>query len=322
MELDHILLIGYGGPRTSEEVMPFLKGMMHGRNIPEAVLKAVARNYEQIGGASPYSKEVIRFAEQWGRMLGDSGINLPVYVGMKNWHPFLEDVLPKLRQKGHRKGLAIILNAFPGAVTGAKYKESLRTARAILEEPAVDYVFQNAWHEEELFIEAQADEIRKVLEKVPADERKKARILFTFHSLPARPEEKASESGYPGEALAAAKLVAQRLGYSRWEVVYQSKPAHVSGPWLGPDINKVIERSAKDGIKRIVAVPLGFFCDHVEILFDLDVRARETAERMNMEYLRAGTVIHGPKIKELFLRFIRDAVEGSVSSRTPRRLRP
>lgn len=308
MKIDHILLIGYGGPRTFEEVRPFLKGMTHDRIIPGAMLQAMTHHYEQIGGASPYYEEVTRFAEQLEQDIRDSGINLPVYTGMKNWHPSLQEVLPMLQERGCRKGLAIILNAFPGAVSGARYKESLQAAQAGLKGPGIEYVFPAAWHDAELFIEAQADEIRKVLGKIQADEGKKTTILFTFHSLP-EAEEKPG-SGYAAEILAATELVAKRSGISQWLAVYQSKPSNVSGPWLGPDINEVIRRLAKDGIKKIVAVPLGFFCDHVEILFDLDVRARETAKEAGMEYFRSGTVIRHPKIKELFLGFIRDTVGG------------
>ena len=311
MDLDHILLIGYGGPRTPGEVMSFLKGMTGVRNIPEEVLRMVAHNYERIGGTSPYFDEVTRFARQLRKTLCDRGMKLPVFTGMKNWHPFLDELLLEIREKGHRKGLAIILNAFPGAAVGARYKESLQAAQATLKGNAPEYIFAEGWYDHELFMEAQAEEIRRVLEKVPAGDRGSVPLVFTFHSLPVK---HGKPSGYPEEANAAAALIANRLGNSRWSVVYQSKPVNAQGPWLGPDINNVIRQLAEAGEKRVVVVPLGFFCDHVEILFDLDIKARETAERMKVEYLRAETVIHHPKILGLFQELVEKHITGEVSS--------
>ena len=311
MELDHILLIGYGGPRTSGEVMPFLKKMTGGRDISGEALQRIAHNYERIGGASPYFDEVTHFAGQLQKTLSDRGRKLPVFIGMKNWHPFLDELLPEIRQKGFQKGLAIILNAFPGAVAGARYQESLKAAQAAMKGNAPEYVFSESWYEHELFIEAQAEEVRRVLENVPAQERGSVPLVFTFHSLPVK---EGKPSSYSEEANAAAALTSNRLGHSKRSVVYQSKPVNAPGPWLGPDINDTIRQLAEAGEKKVVIIPLGFFCNHVEILFDLDIKARETAERMKVEYLRAGTVIHHPKILGLFQELVEKNLTGEVSS--------
>ena len=299
MNFDHVLLIGYGGPRTSEEVMPFLKGRAEGRNISEEKLWASARRYEAIGGASPYHKEVIHFADHLEKTLRANGISLPVYVGMKHWKPFLAEVLLEIRQKGHQKGLAIMLNVFPGAAAGARYKESLQAAKI----PRLDYIFVEGGYNQNLFVEAQAEEVRKTLDSVPEEDRAATPVVFTFHSLPEN-----TAQGYAEEARAGSALVAWRLNHSVWSVAYQSKPLDAGGAWLGPDIGDVIERLSKAGDKRVVIVPLGFFCDHVEILYDLDIEASRRARSCPVEYLRARTVIRHPKITDLFLQWVKAAV--------------
>lgn len=297
MSFDHILLIGYGGPRRSDEVLPFLRAMSGGKNISEEQLQSSAQRYKVIGGLSPYHNEVMRFAVRLEKKIQDSGIHLPVFVGMKNWRPFLAEVLTGVRQKGHQKGLAIVLSAFPGAVAGARYKESLRAAQV----PGLEYVFVEDWHDHELFIQAQAGEVQKTLEIMPDEERTVTPVVFTFHSLPLA----TGQGSYDQEARKASALVAKQAGHAKWSVAYQSRPPGTSGSWLGPDIYEVIGAMAKAGEKRVIVVPLGFFCDHVEILYDLDCGARRCAQRSGIEFLRAQTVIHHAKILALFKELIR-----------------
>ncbi len=297
MNFDHILLIGYGGPRNSEEVLPFLRTMAEGKNISEERLQMSARRYEAIGGASPYHDEVIGFADRLGKTLRECGIPLPVFVAMKNWKPFLAEVLAGIRQKGHRKGLAIILTAFPGAVAGARYKESLKAAQV----PGLEYVFVEGWYAHELFIEAQAEEVKKILDVLPEKERAATPVVFTFHSLPAV----TGQGSYEKEARETSALIAKLTGHANGFVAYQSKPLNAGGAWIGPDIVDVIGQTAKAGGKRVIVVPLGFFCDHVEVLYDLDHEARECARAFGVEFLRARTVIHHAKIIVMFQELIR-----------------
>ena len=308
MKFDHILLMGHGGPRKREEVMPFLKAMTEGKNVPVERLNSVARNYEMTGGASPYHDEVIQFAKRLEMSLKDAGMDLPVFVGMKHWHPFFKDVLSGIHLKGHGKGLGIALNAFCGASEGIRYRESLEVARTSLKAPALRYDFLKGWHEQKLFIEAQAEEVSNVLGILPEKGRRDTVILFSFHSLPVRTERKETEGRYPEEAHAASALVAKELGHAKWAVAYQSKPPETKEPWLGPDICDAIEKLAESGEKRVVVVPLGFLCDHVEILYDLDCKACGVAEKNGMEYLRAKTVIGHSKIMRLFAEMITAAV--------------
>ena len=314
MNFDHVLLIGYGAPARVEEVMPYLRAMSEGRGVPEERLKELAQHYERIGGGSPYHGQVLEFRGRLEREFGSEGIGLPVFVGMKNWHPFLGDTLREIYQKGLRRGMAIPLTHYRSASAGAGYKENLESIRSALGMNDLHYQFLEGWYDQKLFVEAEAEEVSRALQGVAPEERSAIPILFSFHSLPVHPM-----SHYAEEARAASALVAERLGYSKWTVVYQSRPVSacedwpsrpreragiVGRPaqtaWLSPEIGETIKSLAEKGESRVLVVPLGFLCDHAEILYDLDHAAREMIEKSGMGYLRAKTVLHHPKITALF----------------------
>ncbi len=319
MNFDHILLVGYGAPARAEEVMPFLRSMSEGRGVPEERLKALAGHYELIDGASPYKAQVLDFGERLARELCAAGIGLPVFTGMKNWHPFLKDILPEIYQKGFRKGLAIPLTPFRSASSGAGYKKNLEGISSASGMNDFSYQFIEGWHDQELFIEAEAEEISRVLQTIDPVERSGIPILFSFHSLPANQDPANPMSFYTEEARAASALVAERLGHKKWTVVYQSRPvsacedwplrprerAGIVGipaqtAWPRPEIGEEIKSLAARGEKRVLIVPLGFICDHAEILYDLDHVVCGAIKKTGMEYLRAKTVLHHPKITALF----------------------
>ena len=307
MSFDHILLVGYGAPVTAEEVTPYLRSMSEGRGVPEERLKAVAQHYEVIGGASPYNAQVSDFRDRLEAELRSSGIRLPIFTGMKNWHPFLKDALPEIYQKGFRKGMAIPLTPYRSASSGAGYKESLKAALVAAGMEDLKYQFIEGWHDQKLFIEAEAEEVSRALQVVVPAERSGTPILFSFHSLPACHDPVNPVSFYDEEASAASALVAKRLGHSKWFVVYQSRPVSVREAWLTPEIEDAVKVLAAKGEKRILVVPLGFLCDHTEILYDLDFAARLKIENAGMEYLRAKTVLRHPKITTLFRTLIENS---------------
>ena len=319
MNFDHILLLGYGAPEKAEDVMPYLRSMSDGRGIPEDRLNALAKHYELIGGASPYNAQVLDFKERLGKELHAVGINVPVFTGMKNWHPFLKEVLLEIHQKGLRKGLVIPLTPYRSASSGARYKESLECLCSASGMNDLYYQFIEGWYDQELFIQAEAEEVSRVLQTVASEERSETPILFSFHSLPLHRDPANPISHYSEEARAASALVAERLGHSKWTVVYQSRPVSAcedwpSRPgegagivgipaktaWVSPEIGEEVKALAARGEKKVLVVPLGFLCDHAEILYDLDHAARGVIEKAGMEYLRAKTVLHHPKITTLF----------------------
>ena len=300
MNFDHVLLVGYGAPASTEEVMPYLRSMSKGRGVPEERLEALARHYELIGGASPYNAQVSDFGGRLVRELCAARIDLPVFTAMKNWHPFPGEVLREIYQKGFRRGLAIPLTPYKSASSGAGYKENFESSLFASEMKDPSYQFIEGWYDQELFIEAEAEEISRVFQTIVPAERSGTPILFSFHSLPVHRDPANPMSRYADEASAASALVAKRLGHSKWSVVYQSRPVSAREAWLGPEIEEEVKTLAAKGEKRVLVVPLGFLCDHAEILYDLDHAVRKVIEKAGMGYLRAKTVLHHPKITALF----------------------
>jgi len=299
MNFDHVLLIGHGAPVSAEEVVPYLRSMNAGKNVPEKRLAALARHYELIGGASPYNTQVLDFKGRLERELSAAGLDLPVFMGMKNWSPFLKKSLAEIHLKGFRDGLAVPLTPYRSAVCGAGYKESLKILCSEPEMEGLRYQFIEGWYDEELFIQAESEEIAAALGALPPSARSEIPILFSFHSLPIHRHRTDPLFHYPGEAYAASALVAKQLRHSRWSVVYQSCPVSSKGGWLGPGIEEEARALALRNEKRVLVVPLGFLCDHAEILYDLDHAARGVIEKAGMQYLRARTVLSHPKITVL-----------------------
>ena len=304
MQADHILLIGYGAPEKPEDVLPFLRGMTDGRNVSEEQLQTIAKHYEMIGSASPYNDQVETFRKCLEKELRSIGIQVPVFVGMKNWHPFLEDVLAEIREKGFRNGVAVPLTPYRAASFGAGYKEKLGSILSKDSSAGLIYRFIEGWFDQKPFVDAQAEEISRVLDTVPPEERAGTPILFSFHALPVMRDPTNPIAAYPDEARAASALVAARLEHSKWSVVYQSRPVSAKIPWLGPDIADEIAGLAKKGGKRVLVAPLGFLCDHAEILYDLDQQAKASVESHGMQYLRSKTVLNHPKIAALLAMLI------------------
>lgn len=331
MNFDHILLMGYGAPTKADEVMPFLRSMIEGRGVPEERLKALARHYELIGGGSPYNAQVSDFRERLATELRGAGIDLPVFTGMKNWHPFLKDILLEIHQKGFRKGLAIPLTPYRSASSGTGYRENLGSLLSASGINDLHYQWIEGWHEQKLFIEAEAEEVSNMLLTIDPAERTGTPILFSFHSLPVSRNPANPVSLYTKEARAVSALVAKQLGHSKWSVVYQSRSLSAcedwpsrpreragivgipaKGAWLSPEIQEEVKALAAKGEKKVLVVPLGFLCDHAEILYDLDYAARERVEKAGMKYLRARTVLHHPKIALLLRTLIKKS--SSLSS--------
>lgn len=304
MQPDHILILGYGAPEKAEDVLPFLKGMTAGRGIPDERLQILAKHYELIGSASPYNDQVEEFRGRLEKELRNAGADVPVFAGMKNWHPFLKEALDDIHGKGLQKGIALPLTPYQAASAGAGYRENLQTLLSAGGLGGLSYRFVESWYDQEPFIEAQAEEICKVLEAVPAGERSGTTLLFSFHALPVIQDPAHPLAAYPEEARAASALVAERLGHAKWAVVYQSRPVSAKTPWLGPDIADQIDSLALKGERRVVVAPLGFLCDHAEILYDLDHQARAAVEEKQMQYLRSKTVLNHPKIAALLASLI------------------
>lgn len=281
---DSVLLIAFGGPEKREDIRPFLEIVSAGRRIPPGRLEEVARHYEAIGGRSPLNDLTRRQAAGLHRALARGGGETPVYVGMRNWHPFLHETLAEMRDRGRRRALGIILSSFQTEASWERYVADVAAAREKVGAGAPEVAYAPLWAEHPRFIDAMVARAADALAQVPGPERADALLVFTAHSVPVA---MASGSPYARQVESAALVIAGRLGHARWQIAYQSRSGAPSDPWIEPDICDALRGMKGQGIEDVVVVPIGFVCDHVEILYDLDVQARAVAAEAGLRFHRA-----------------------------------
>ena len=297
---DAVLLIAFGGPESPEEILPFLERVTAGRGIPRARLEAVARHYELIGGRSPLNDLTRAQADALRRRLARDGIDVPVYLGMRNWRPFLHETLAEVAADGCRRVLGIILSAFQTEASWSRYIGAVEAARKTMADRAPVVEYAEPWSHHPLFIRAVAEGVVAAVETLPRAFQD-APLVFTAHSIPCS---MAEESPYAEQFREASQRVAGALGRTDWALAYQSRSGNPRDPWLEPDVGDVIERLATAGEKAVIAVPIGFVCDHVEVLYDLDVEARQRARKLGMEFHRAPAVNDHPRFIEMLAELV------------------
>lgn len=283
--IDSVLLVAFGGPERPEDIRPFLQNVAAGRPIPAERLEEVAHHYEVIGGRSPLNALTRRQADALRAALAARGAVLPVWVGMRNWHPYLHETLALMKDQGRRRALGVILSSLQTEASWARYVEDVAAAREKVGPDAPEVVFASPWSDHPRFLDAVAARARAALQAVEAGSRAAARLVFTAHSVPVA---MAAGSPYAAQFEAAARAVAERLGRAEWTLAYQSRSGSPRDLWLEPDVGDVIRTLGRGGVRDVVVVPVGFVCDHVEVLYDLDVEARRVAEAAGVGFHRAG----------------------------------
>jgi ferrochelatase len=299
---DSVMLIAFGGPEKPEDIKPFLAIVTAGRRIPTERIEEVAHHYELIGGRSPLNELTERQAQGLRHVLRRNGIATPVYVGMRNWHPFLHETLAGMRDHGHRRALGIILSSFQTEASWERYITDVAAARDKVGTGAPEVAYVRPWADHPLFIDAMVARASDALAQVPAPKRADALLVFTAHSVPVA---MANGSPYSRQLEAAARLIAGRLGHARWQLAYQSRSGSPADPWLEPDICEVVRGLKGTGTEDLVVVPIGFVCDHVEVLYDLDVEARALAAGAGVRFHRAQAANDHPA----FIAMLADLVE-------------
>ena len=302
---DAVLLVAFGGPTASHEIRPFLERVAQGRLIPPERLLEVARHYERMpSGRSPLNELTFAQARALEAELAAGGPALPVFVGMRNWRPFLHDTLAAMADKGLTRAVGVILSAFRTEASWERYQQDVADARArVAGAPAV--AFAGAWLAHPQFVDAVADRARAAFAGVPVAERGRTPLVFTAHSVPVA---MAGASPYVADFTTASRAVAERLGHTRWSLAYQSRSGSPGEPWLGPDVGEELARLADAGERHAVVTPIGFLCDHVEVLYDLDVEARELAAARGLTMHRAAAVNAHPA----FIAMLADLVRSTA----------
>jgi ferrochelatase len=295
-----VILIGFGGPRSSAEIRPFLDRVTAGRPIPRERYEEVVRHYEAIGGRSPFNDITERQAAALRERLARAGVKIPVMLGMRNAPPWLEDTLHKLARDGVRRALGFVLAAHRCEASWDRYLRNVDAARERIGSSAPVVGYAGEWHAHPLFIEAAADRVADAIARFEPAARDRAQLIFTAHSIPAA---MAAASPYVEQLRESAQLIAERLGRRVWTLAFQSRSGNPRDPWLEPDVCDVLR-----GLKGRPAViaPIGFICDHVEVLYDLDVEAARVAREADVMMVRAATVGEHPRFIEMIAALLRE----------------
>lgn len=309
-QIDSVLLIGFGAPKDTRFILPFLRLVVRGRNVPDERLQEVAHHYEEIGG-SPYNELTFKQGVALKRRLRDEyGLRLPVYAGMRNWHPFMHRVIRCMNKAGRRRAVGIILAAHRSNTSLERYRLDVSRAIEQNQGQGPEVVYLAPWFDDPLFLEANAARIEEATGYRRGQWPAHVPVVFTAHSIPNR---MAEGSPYVEDLLASCRGVAGILGVSDWTLAYQSRSGDGRVPWLEPDVNDVLRDLHARGVGEAVVQPIGFLHDHVEVLFDLDVEARQTAAELGMKLHRAGTVGDHPAFIEMLARRIVAVVNGDDS---------
>ena len=288
-----IALLGFGGPTSPSEIRPFLDRILSGRPIPSERYEEVVRHYERLGGSSPYNQITMNQAIGLETTLHQMGIGAPVVVGFRHMPPFFEDALHALKRRGVHRALAFILAPHRSEASWDRYVNEMNLARDRLEPDAPGIEYPPVWHNHPLFVEAVSDLTRSALEKIDASDGTNAELVFTAHSIPLSMGGRAL---YVEQLTESARLIALQLEAERWTLAFQSRSGNPRERWLEPDIKDVLRERAGN---KLVIVPVGFLCDHVEVLYDLDIEAAQIAREAGVNMARAATVGDHPKFVKM-----------------------
>ncbi len=301
---DAVLLIAFGGPRGRADIRPFLDNVLRGRPVTRARREEVARHYELFDGVSPLAEITARQADGLRDRLEVNGPALPVYVGMRNWHPFLADTLEEMARAGVKHAIGFIMAAYHSYASCGQYRQNVADARAELRKrqaPDVELSYVGDWYNHQAFIGANARRVNDALERLPNGLREKAHLVVTAHSIP---QPMAEGSRYEAELRKSAQMIARMVGTDDWELVFQSRSGRLQDPWLGPDICDYLRAERNRALEAVVICPLGFVADHIEVLYDLDHEAAGVCQETGLPMSRAATVNDDP----LFLDMVADVV--------------
>jgi ferrochelatase len=307
---DAVLVVAFGGPQGADDVRPFLANVLRGRRVAPERVDEVAHHYEMFGGVSPLARITTAQADGLRLRLAAAGTPLPVYVGMRNWHPFLADTLADMSRAGVRRAIGFIAAAHRSYSSCTQYRENVEAARAEIARRGladVQVTFVPDWYAHPGFVDANAEHVTRALTRLPANVRDRARLIFTAHSIPVSMAERYP---YREQFESTARLVAERVGgvmnTADAACVYQSRSGRPEDPWLGPDINEYLRDEHARGLQAAVICPAGFLCDHIEVLYDLDVEAAEVCRELGLPMVRAESVNEHP----VFLDMMADVVLG------------
>ncbi|MFN2532627.1 MAG: ferrochelatase [Pyrinomonadaceae bacterium] len=305
---DAILVVSFGGPEGMGDVVPFLENVLRGRNVPRERLLEVAEHYKMFGGVSPINQQNRNLIAALRNELKTNGPDLPIYWGNRNWRPLLPDTVEKMAGDGIKHALAFVTSAYSSYSSCRQYLQNIEDARQQVGPAAPEIVKLRAFYNHPLFIQASVEQIRAATRQLNATD--EFELIFTAHSIP---ESMAQNCEYTAELLEAGELIAHDLSPANWQLVFQSRSGSPTQPWLGPDICEQLQKLALKGEKIVVVAPIGFVSDHMEVIYDLDVQARQLADHLGLRMIRSATV----GTHALFVKMVRELILEQTEGASP-----
>jgi protoporphyrin/coproporphyrin ferrochelatase len=283
-----ILVMAYGGPNNLDEVEPYLLDVRGYRPTSQEIIHEVRERYREIGGRSPILEQTQAQADALESALNVNGNKFKTFVGMRHWHPFIKDVLAEMQAQGIEKAVGVVMAPHYSRMSIGAYYQRLEEANS----PIAISRIEN-WHLDAGYLNALAGRVRDALQRFPEEIRADVPVIFTAHSLP----EKILEwnDPYPTQLRETVLAVMEKFGSQPHEFAYQSA-AISTIPWLGPDAGEVIERLVTEGKKHILLCPIGFVCEHVEILYDIDIVYQKLAKSLNIQLERIEMLNAAPEM--------------------------
>jgi ferrochelatase len=281
-----VILMAYGSPETADDIRPYLEDIREGRPVSDAAVAELTERYRRIGGRSPLDEITERQRAALERELG-----LPVRVGMKHWRPRIAEAVEAALADGPERIVGVVLAPHFSALSIAGYRERLEGAL----DGRAELRFVESWHDHPPFLDVLADRVRGT----------DAHVIFTAHSLPSRILD--SGDPYRDQLVETSRLVAERARLERWSFAFQSA-SETGEPWLGPDILEELEAVHGRGVRKVLVAPVGFVSDHLEILWDLDVEARETAKKLGLELDRIESLNDDPAFIRALAQLVRSTL--------------
>lgn len=318
-----LLVLSFGGPEKEEDVVPFLENVTRGRGIPRERLVEVGEHYYRFGGKSPINDQNLDIIDHLRAEIESRGLDLPVYFGNRNWEPYVEDTTKQMAADGVTEAIVFATSAWGGYSGDIQYREdierALQSCRDVgITPPSMTKI--RPFHDHPLFLSAFARLVDEARQSLPVEQQDNARLLFTAHSVPLSADEASSVDSthrYSGQVLTAAREIRALSSFASdgddgtdVELVWQSRsgPPHI--PWLEPDICDHLEETVageRGDDRPIVLVPVGFISDHMEVMWDLDNEAADTAADLGVTMVRAATPGPTPEFTELVLDLVANA---------------
>lgn len=300
-----VLLLAHGAPDSLEDIAEFLLKVRGGRPLPPRAVEEITRRYALIGGGSPLRAHTERQAQALAALLG-----LPVYIGMRNWHPFIAAAVERMAADAVERAVAVCLAPQNSRTSVGLYRRHLEEAVARAH-PSLDVGFIDNWHDQPLLVRAFAEKLRAAVTKARTAAGGEVPVILTAHSVPERTI--AAGDPYDQQVRDTAARVAAAAGCSDWKLAYQSQ-GMTAEAWLGPTVESLLDELGRAGKRHVVVAPIGFVCDHVEVLYDVDVAFRDYARARGITLWRTESLNDSPLFIEALAALVLEAIRARAAA--------